>query len=244
MSEARSESVRTLRASAPPAAPAPTPRDSTARQTDTTIPVVAEAVEVGKRATGRTVHVYTRVHEMPVEQQVRLHEDRVTVERRPTDRPASAADQAAATARVMDVTETVEEPVVTKTARVVEEVVVHKDAQERVETVHATARRTDVQVDREPATAADAVRGFETYDAGFRQHFTTTFAQQPGAAYDLYVPAYRYGYTLATDPRYRTRDWALIEAAARRDWEQDHPGTWERFKAAMRHAWDAVRGRR
>ena len=44
-------------------------------------------------------------------------------------------------------TETAEEAVVGKTARVVEEVVVGKTATERTETVHDTVRRTDVEVD-------------------------------------------------------------------------------------------------
>ena len=44
-------------------------------------------------------------------------------------------------------TETAEEAVVGKTARVVEEVVVGKTATDRTETVTDTVRRTDVEVD-------------------------------------------------------------------------------------------------
>ena len=55
-------------------------------------------------------------------------------------------------------TETAEEPVVTKRARVVEEVVVHKDVTEHTETVRGTERHTDVDVQREPEDAA-ATRG-------------------------------------------------------------------------------------
>jgi hypothetical protein len=61
--------------------------------------------------------------------------------------------------------------------------------------------------------------------------------------YEDYEPAYRYGYDLGMHERYRGRDWAALEADARRDWEAHHPGTWERFKAAIRYGWDKVRAR-
>jgi len=213
------------------------------REATATIPVVEEEVQVGKRATERDVRVHTTVTEKPVEEQVRLREEHVTVERRPVNRPASPTDQSAFKEGMMEMTETVEEPVVSKRARVVEEVVVHKDAKEHVETVHDTVRRTDVEVEHEKIPQATTIKNFEVYDPDFRKHFSTAFVQQPGATYEVYVPAYRYGYTLATDKRYANRDWAMFESDARRDWEQDHPGTWERFKAAIRHGWDVVRGR-
>lgn len=48
---------------------------------------------------------------------------------------------------VIEVTETAETPVVSKEARIVEEVVVGKAVTERTETVHDTVRRTDVEVE-------------------------------------------------------------------------------------------------
>ena len=48
---------------------------------------------------------------------------------------------------VIEMQETSEVPVVAKTARVVEEVVVGKTATDRTETVRDTVKRTDVQVD-------------------------------------------------------------------------------------------------
>ena len=39
------------------------------------------------------------------------------------------------------------------------------------------------------------------------------------------------------------RDWAALEADARRDWKARHPSTWERFKDAVRYSWDKVRAR-
>jgi hypothetical protein len=83
---------------------------------------------------------------------------------------------------------------------------------------------------------------FATYDPTFREHYTTAFATS-GAAYAVYEPAYRYGYELGTHERYRGRDWAALEAEARRDWEARHPSTWERFKDAVRYGWNNVRTR-
>ena len=48
-------------------------------------------------------------------------------------------------------TETAEEAVVSKTARVKEEVVIRKDATERNETLRDTVRREDVEITKEPS---------------------------------------------------------------------------------------------
>jgi uncharacterized protein (TIGR02271 family) len=213
-----------------------------------TIPVVEEDISIGKREVERGhVRIYSRVTERPVEESVRLREEKVTVERRPVDRPATDADFAAAGKDVIEMTEKAEEPVVTKQARVVEEVVVHKDVTEHTETVHGAERHTEVDVQREPETATQtrrvtAPQGFAAYDTTFREHYTTAFANS-GAAYMTYEPAYRYGYALGTNERYRGRDWAALEAEARRDWEARHPSTWERFKDAVRYGWNSVRTR-
>ena len=123
-------------------------------QEEVTIPVVEEDIAIGKREVERGhVRIYSRVTEQPVEESVRLREEKVTVERRPVDRPATEADFAAAGKDVIEMTETAEEPVVSKRARVVEEVVVHKEVTEHTETVRGTERHTDVDVQREPETA-------------------------------------------------------------------------------------------
>jgi uncharacterized protein (TIGR02271 family) len=207
------------------------------------VPVVEEELQVGTRQVRRGgVRLYTRVTERPVEETVRLRDETVHVERRPMDRPATEADFAAAHERTVEVTETDEEPVVRRQARVVEEVVVSKDVEEQTETVRDTVRRTEVEVEPVGAEATREARGFATYETDFRRHYTTA-AGSRGQAYEHWAPAYRYGYTLAGDPRYRGRDWAAIEAEARRDWEQQHRGTWEEMKDAIRYAWDRVRGR-
>ena len=163
-------------------------------QEEVAIPVVQEDITIGKREVERGhVRIYSRVTEQPVEEAVRLREEKVTVERRPADRPATDADFAAAAKEVIEITETAEEPVVTKRARVVEEVVVHKDVTEHTETVRGTERHTDVDVQREPETATETRRGtapqdFATYDPMFRKHYATAFAERGGPIRSMSPP--------------------------------------------------------
>lgn len=110
-----------------------------------TIPVVEEQLVVGKQQVQRGgARIHTFVTERPVEASVSLHEEHVTVDRRPVSRAATDADFQN---KDITMTETAEEAVVGKTARVVEEVVVGKTATDRTETVTDTVRRTDVEVD-------------------------------------------------------------------------------------------------
>jgi hypothetical protein len=187
------------------------------------------------------VRLYTRVTETPVAQEVRLREEHVHVERHPVERPATEADLAAIPEGTIEVTATAEEPVVSRHARVVEEVVVSTDVEERTETVRDTVRHMEVDV--EPGGAEHArVMGFDSYDTDFRHHYTTTLASR-GEPYDRWQPAYRYGYDLASDPRAAGRDWAALEPDARHAWEAHHQGTWETCKDTIRYAWETVRGR-
>jgi uncharacterized protein (TIGR02271 family) len=123
------------------------PQTVTAGQ-EVAIPIVEEQLAVGKRQVqGGGARIHTFVEERPVSEQVSLHEERVTVDRRPVDRPLTDAD-AAFREGTIEVTETREVPVVSKEARVVEEVVVGKQATDRTETVQDTVRRTDVEVEQ------------------------------------------------------------------------------------------------
>ena len=139
-------------------------RDRLSNQGEVALPVVEEQLQVGKRAVQRGgVRVYTRVTERPVEETINLREEQVRVERRPVDRPVSEADLAAVREGAIEVTTTGEEAVVSKQARVVEEVVVGKEATERTETVRDTVRRTDVDVEQ---ADADTTRGTKSKSKG------------------------------------------------------------------------------
>jgi uncharacterized protein (TIGR02271 family) len=203
------------------------------------LPVVEERLRIGKRpvASG-AVRVYSRVTERPVEERVPLREEHVRVERRPVDRPMGVGDAGAFREDVIEIEETAEEVVVAKEARVVEEVIVSKDVEERVEPVRDRVRHTEIDVERaETGTQRSDV--FEGDDADFRGHWTQT-GRNRDLSYEQSAPAYQFGHELAGDER----DWSAIEPEARRRWEERSPGTWDRVVDAVRYAWERARGRR
>jgi stress response protein YsnF len=224
-------------------------------QGERVIPVVQEELQVAKRRRERGgVRIYTHAEEERVEENVRLRDEHARVERRPVDRPATEADLTAFKEGTIEVRETIEEPVVAKKARVVEEVVVAKEITERTETVRDSVLNGQVEVEQlDTARAADASmrstkRAAGAYDqdddADYRRHWQTNYAGA-GGTYDDYQPAYQYGSTLGQDKRYQNRGWNDIESDARRDWETRHPGNaWDKFKASVRHGWERVTGKR
>ena len=120
------------------------------------VPIVQEELRVGKRSVVRGgVRVYTRLVEQPVEESVRLREEQVRVDRQPVNRPVSEGDLRGREEQVVEVKEYTEEPVISKEARVVEEVRIGKNATERTETVRDTVRRTEVEVENLKDKAAD-----------------------------------------------------------------------------------------
>ena len=128
----------------------------------TVIPVVEESLAVGKREEQRGgARIHTTITERPIEETVSLHEEHVTVDRRPVDRAATEGDMAFKEQN-FSVTETAEVPVVAKEARVVEEVVVGKTATDRTETVRDTVRRTDVEVEEIDTTTTGTKDGRTT----------------------------------------------------------------------------------
>ena len=86
--------------------------------------------------------------ETPVSEDVSLQQERVSVERRPVNRPLSANERAFQD-RTIEVEQKGQEAVVSKEARVKEEVVLKKDVQQRNQKVSDTVRRTEVEVEDE-----------------------------------------------------------------------------------------------
>ena len=128
-----------------------------AGRADDTIRVMEERLVVSKREVERGgVRVRSYVVERPVEAQVKLHEERVTLERHPVDRPATAADVSAFASKTLEAHATREEAVVSKDVRVVEEIGLKKEATDRVETVRDSVRKTEVDVEDTAATARTA----------------------------------------------------------------------------------------
>ena len=120
-----------------------------------------DAVNRGK------VRIRSSVVETPVSENISLHSETLSVDRHAVDRPVelSALGTDPFRERVIEMEEIDEEAVVAKSARVVEEINLRKDAADRVETVRATVRSTKVDVDdgrilsaTEPTTYGTLIR--------------------------------------------------------------------------------------
>lgn len=129
---------------------------------DGVIQLAEESLQVGKRAVaGGTTRIRRYVVSTPVEKDISLHSERVVVERHPVAGTATTGT-ADFTDRTIEMTETEEQAVVSKTARVVEEVAVRKEASERVETVKDTVRRQEVEIETVPGQTATATQTVKT----------------------------------------------------------------------------------
>lgn len=190
------------------------------------IPVIEEQLDVGTRREVRGgVRIYSRIVEQPVSEEVTLREEHVDVQRRPADRPATEADFQE---RVVEAIETREEAVVSKDARVVEEVVINKDIAERTETIHDTLRKIEVDV--------------QDLEVEFQKDFQDRYAST-GATYDQYRPAYDFGRQLAMRETAHG-DFESVEPQARDEFERQHPGEWSLYRDAIRRGYERSLARR
>ena len=200
---------------------------------ETTIPVVEEDIQIGKREVESGVtHVNAYVEEQPVEKDIHLRREHVEVERRKVDRDVTGDEQFVE--GEFDIHTTEEEAMVRKQARVVEEVRIRKDVEEDVETVRDTVRRQRVEVT--DMTDTD----WETYTPRFQEHYRTQYGGS-GRDFNYFQSAYQYGYHLGGDERYRNMDWRQLEPAARQWWEGEsaHRGIhWRDVSDAVRHGWE------
>ncbi len=139
------------------ATPEPKPlRPVTAGSDPNVLQLAEERLTVGKRLVNRgDTRIRRFVVETPVEQQVTLLDETVTLQRNPItgERPVNDADF---TDKTIEMTETSEEAVVSKQAYVTEEIKLRKQASERVETVRDTVRREDVEIEKTPVEAVSS----------------------------------------------------------------------------------------
>ena len=132
--------------------------DTSSKTDDESIPIVEEQLRVGKRDTSHgRVRVRAYTVEEPVSETVNLREDRVELERRPVDRAVTDVDTAFQD-RTVEAEEFVEEAVVSKEARVVEEVSLRKTSDTRQETVTDSVRHTEVEIDDERSDTPHTTR--------------------------------------------------------------------------------------
>lgn len=125
-----------------------TERKNFNEQGEVALPVIEETLNVGKRVVNRGgVRVHTGVSEREVSEQVNLRQENVNVERRDVNREVSADEMKNFKEGEFEVKTKGEEAVVDKTAKVVEEVVIGKNVNEKTETVSGTVKKTDVDVE-------------------------------------------------------------------------------------------------
>ena len=107
-----------------------------------------EQLNVGKKLVQEgSTRIRRFVTERPVEASVTLHEEHANVLRRAVSDPNYIADIDWSD-KTIEVTESAERAVVSKSAHVVEEVVVSKEGSDRVETIKDKVRRQQVEVER------------------------------------------------------------------------------------------------
>ncbi len=115
------------------------------------IPVVEEELRVGKRDVNNgRVRVRSYVTETPISEQVSLLDENVKITRRSVDRPLTGTEDAFVDLTI-EAEEHREEAVVSKDARVVEEISLRKTSEQREETISDTVRKTEVEVEDERA---------------------------------------------------------------------------------------------
>ena len=121
--------------------------DQPSSRAEEVIPLAEETLVVGKETvTSGTTMVRRFVVETPVEQQVSLYDEKVIVERRKPIGDAVTGE--ALTEVTIEMIETTEVPVVGKSVKVREEVVVRRERTSRVATVRDTVRRDKIEVTR------------------------------------------------------------------------------------------------
>lgn len=122
----------------------------------TTIPVIEEELQVNKQVveTGG-VRVRSRIIEKPVEENVRLRNQYVIVNRRTVDREVTNEDLSNFREGEIELLELAEVPIIAKHARVVEEVEIGSQVTEHEETVRDTLHKTDVEVEEINRNAPD-----------------------------------------------------------------------------------------
>jgi uncharacterized protein (TIGR02271 family) len=113
-----------------------------------------EQLNVGKRLIHEgTTRIRRFVTERPVEAEVSLHEEHAAILRRAVTDPNLAHD-IDWTDKTIEVNETAEEPIVTKSVHITEEVVIRKESSDSVRTVRDKVRRQQVEVERSSAEQA------------------------------------------------------------------------------------------
>jgi uncharacterized protein (TIGR02271 family) len=150
---AQTSTAQTSTAQTNAAMPAPPPATMAAGRTlpdEEVIRLAEEQIDVGKRTIqDGTTRIRRFVTETPVEAQVTLHEEHARVIHRATTDPNFVRDVDWAD-KTIEIPETAEEPVITKSVHIAEEVIIRKETIDTVKTVRDKVRRQQVEVEKVP----------------------------------------------------------------------------------------------
>ncbi|WWO95360.1 MAG: YsnF/AvaK domain-containing protein [Candidatus Dasytiphilus stammeri] len=115
--------------------------------TDDILPLAEEQLEIGKKIVKEG---FTRVRRFvtkkDVEIEVPLHEEHAAIFRRSINKN-QCPDQLDWSDSVVEITETSEQPVINKTAHIVEEIIVRKEGKDRIQKIHDTVRKQEVKIE-------------------------------------------------------------------------------------------------
>ena len=140
----------TVRGSTEPEVPSDASATLATATHDETVQLAEERLAVGKRVVNRGgTRIRRVVVETPVEESISLHSERVMLDRRPVMDGRLVSDTNFMN-KTIEMTESAEEAVVSKTARVVEEISLRRQATDHVETVRDSLRKDEVEIDQIP----------------------------------------------------------------------------------------------
>jgi stress response protein YsnF len=211
------------------AEPAPTTGETRTVEGEERIPIVEERAKIGKAETERgAATIRTHVEEEPIEEEVSLREEHVEVERTPADRPVDEGERPFEE-RTIEVSERAEEPIVSKEARVVEEVTVSKQETERTARISDVLRKTVVDVETHG--------GLD--DERILEEFRSSGA---GGEFEDYRMGARFGHAYGSHPELRKVEYEEAEPSLRERYEEKHgKGAFDRAGDAIKRWWNKAR---
>jgi len=220
--------------------------DRTLELREEELQVGKERVEAGTAGVEKEIETERRTVDVPTMREEAVIE-RHPVDRRPADGPISDREE-------IEIPLSEDRVSVDKQAVVYEEVEVGKRQVQDTQRVSGDVRREVAHVTNEGDTRMDdgSRRGSSwdeaspTYRQGWQQKYGTM-----GGRWEDAEPGYRYGHEMASDDRYRDRDWAQIEPElstgysdwARRGGYQSDRSSWDQVRDHARESWESSRAR-
>lgn len=81
---------------------------------------------------------------------------------------------------------------------------------------------------------------YDNYEDILHRHYDENYDDERYPI-ERYEVAYTYGFNMATDEAYESRNWLEVEEEARQGWEEKDAGPWKDFQEAIQHAWETAK---